>query len=312
MIDPETASARASRYKPAGAVDYIPPTASTLPATTTYPARRPPVRRATGGPLYGGYSEQQLTADPSLVARLGRAGAARWAGAHPATPALPPTTAPAPGPTGGVTTQPVTEQPPTSNGAPGPPVGGPFVPFPQPSGGPSDLTDPMMMFMSAIPAMRLNSTKNIGDAMAQAGFTGNRWGSSAMRTAGQIGAEEGLQENALLQSLLNQYANNQENRALQATQQGAQVGGLLDQLAGNRITLPASIGQYEQGRQDDIARMLFGDWQQNRLGWLGPFLQAAAGQGAGSPGSPGQIYTTTTPGKPGASDWLTLLGSLFG
>jgi hypothetical protein len=178
-------------------------------------------------------------------------------------------------------------------------------------GAQNEFTDPMQMFMSAIPAMRLNTEKQIADAMAQAGGTGNRWGTSAQRTAGQIGAESGMQENALLQSMLSNFANQQENRALQATGQGTALGALQDQMARDRIGTESGVGMWEQGRADNFSNTAFQDWSQNRLGWLGPFLQAAMSQGAGSPAQPGQIYSTTTPSQPGGADWLTLLAGLF-
>jgi hypothetical protein len=176
----------------------------------------------------------------------------------------------------------------------------------------NEFTDPMMMFLSAVPAMRLNTQKQISDAVSQAGMSGNRWGTSAQRAVGQIGAEAGMQENALLSSLLSDYANNQENRALQATGQGMQLGGLLDQLAKDRVQMPFGVGAYEQGRQDDFAKRAYEDFEQNKLGWLDRFLPAAASQGAGSPAQPGQIISV--PGeaaKPGGADWLTLLAGLF-
>lgn len=170
----------------------------------------------------------------------------------------------------------------------------------------------MMMFLSAVPGMRMNTQRAIGDAMATAGGTGNRWGTSAQRTAGEIGAESAMQENAMLQGMLANYANQQENRALQATGQGMGLGGMLDQMAQSRVQLPFQVGQYEQQRQDNLANTQFQDWSANRLGWLGPMLQAAMSQGAGSPAQPGQIYQTSTAGSPGASDYLTLLAQLFG
>ena len=275
--------------------------------------------------LYGGYTSAQLLADPSLVSRLGGHAAVRWA-ARPGTtpgggPIVPPGAAgPMPqGPTAGPPVGsiwppagpplPPPSGPPFMPGAPGMPpvVGGGF------GGQDNDFLDPIMQFLSAVPVMRHNTSRAIADAMAQAGGTGNRWGTSAQRTAGQIGAESAMSENALLTNLLADFANRSEDRALQATGQATNFGALMDQLARNRIEVPFGVGQYEQGRQDDIARLLFGDWSANRLGWLGPMLQFAGSQGAGSPGSPGQIIQV--PGeaaKPGAIDWARVLAEFFG
>lgn len=219
-------------------------------------------------------------------------------------------------------------------GAPGPPVYSAPSPPPAPGGGgqpppgwggqppgyppgaglpgatpsPNAFNDPFAMFLSAVPAMRVNTQRQLAQGMADAGFTGNRWGTSAMDRAGQIGAESAMRENALLQKTLSDYANQTENRALQATGMGVGLGGMLDELARNRVTMPFSVGQWEQGRADQFAKFPYEDFERSKLGWLPMMLQAAMSQGAGSPG---QIYQTTEPGKPGAIDWASLLGGLF-
>lgn len=288
---------------------------------------RLPQRPPLTGPrndLYGGYTSAQLLANPALVSRLGRPAAARWQARTPSAP--PGSTGPMPqGPldTEVITPSPTPSSPPSGPpfmpGADGRPIGAPPLPSPptgppggMPASGVNEFLDPMMMFLSAVPAMRMNTTRSISDAMAQAGGTGNRWGTSAQRTAGQIGAEAGMQENAMLQSLLADYANRSEDRALQATGQATGLGALLDQMAQSRVNVPFGVGQYEQGRQDDIQRLLFNDFQANRLGWLGPMLQAAMSQGAGSPGSPGQIINVpNNDSERGAVDWLTLLAGFL-
>jgi hypothetical protein len=320
MQDPELAATNRARWQkpivPTTAIDPGGVAQPVVPGAPVLPTARPPVVRAPlprGGDLYGGYTVAQLTANPALVARLAPHAAQRWAARAPAavaTPAVP--TPAAPG-------TPITEGPPVGTfapgpvpAAPGPGQGGPPAGWNYGQGGAAnEFTDPMQMFMSAIPGMRLNTQKQIADAMATAGGTGNRWGTSAQRTAGQIGAESAMQENAMLQSLLSNYANNQENRALQATGQGTALGALQDQMAQNRIGTEAGLGQYEQNRQDQFANTRFQDWSANRLGWLGPMLQFAGQQGAGSPPSAGQIYTTQTAGEPGGADGLTLLANLF-
>lgn len=217
---------------------------------------------------------------------------------------------PAPGgQTGGVT--PMPPAPASPNGGWGMPPG---APPPSPGGSgpgfqPGDFNDPFNMFLSAVPGMNLNMQKQIGDAMATAGFSGNRYSSSAENAAGQIGAQNALDQNALLQKTLYDYANQRENRGLQADQLGLQTGQALDEMQRNRLQVPWGMGQYEQGRQDQFSNTAFQDWSQNRLGWLPMLLNAANAQGAGSPG---QIYQTTQPGSPGLSPWISLLGGLFG
>lgn len=180
------------------------------------------------------------------------------------------------------------------------------------AGGPAgagDYNDPMNSFLAAVPMMNANMNRQIGDAMATAGFSGNRYGTSAMNTAGQIGAENALAQNALLQKTLFDYSQGQEDRALQATGLGLQTGNSLDQMQRDRLTTPYGMFAGEQARQDGFSRAAYDDFNANRLGWL-PFLsQNAMSQGNSSPGS---VYTTQSQGSPGASDWLQLLAGIFG
>lgn len=202
----------------------------------------------------------------------------------------------------------------TAGGPVGGPMAGPYAgpgsPLVQPgtSGGMTDFRDPMMTFLSAVPMMNLNTAKQIDSAMAGFGDGGNRWSSTALGKAGELGAQNAMQQNALLTGLLREYSEGQENRALQATGQGMQFGGLMDEMAQNRVRLPAEVGQWEQGRQDQFQKDRYKDFEANKLGWFPYALNFASGQGAGSPG---QIYTTQTPGDPGAAPWLELLAGLL-
>jgi hypothetical protein len=171
------------------------------------------------------------------------------------------------------------------------------------------MTDPWNLFAQAVPVMDLNRDKQIGSAMATAGFDGNRFGTWAGGKAAEIGAENSLAQDQLLGQLLSGFANLQEDRALQGTKLGLDSAALQEQMTRNRIMDPFNMGQYEQQRQDNFSRMAYDDFNQNRLGWLGPLLQAANSQGAGSPG---QIYTTQTPGQPGAAGYADLIREIFG
>lgn len=233
----------------------------------------------------------------------------------PAPPPTPPPPAGARPPgAGGAPFVPAPAAPPPSNGGWGMPAGSP-PPRPGASGPgfqPGDFNDPFNSFLAAVPMMNLNMNKQIGDAMATAGFSGNRYSSSAENAAGQIGAQNALAQNQLLQQTLYDFANKQQDRSLQADALGLQAGGMLDQMQQNRLTTPFQLGSYEQNRQDQFSNTAFQDWSQNRTGWLPMLMQAAMSQGAGSPG---QIYQTSTPPTPGAANWLQLLGglgSLFG
>lgn len=206
--------------------------------------------------------------------------------------------------------------PPAGGGSPpssgGPPTG--YQPWMsgQQGGGFGDaysFTDPFQQFLSAVPVMNLNRDKQISDSMAEAGFGGNRYGTYAAGKAAEIGGQTALQEDALLWNTLSDYGNKTQDRALQANQLGLNAAQLQDQMAQNRLLTPFQIAQYEQGRQDQFSNTAFQDWSQNRMGWLGPLLQAAMSQGAGSPG---QIYTTQTPSSPGAVDYMPLITGLLG
>jgi len=204
--------------------------------------------------------------------------------------------------------------------APGTPVGSPGMPpmpgVPPITGGSPvgggtgalDFRDPMQQFLAAVPIMNANATRQIGDAMAGAGFTGNRWGTSAQNVAGQIGAENAMKQNALMANLLGDFANKQEDRSLQATGMSMGLGQMLDQMAQDRVRLPLEVGQYEQGRQDKFAGDRYKMYENEKLGWLPFMADLAKSQGAGSPG---QVYSTTEPGKPGAADWLSILAQFL-
>lgn len=227
---------------------------------------------------------------------------------------------PTPAPSAPTTTPPPVGGPAVPPPAPGTPIGQPGMPpmpgVPDMTGGSPiggsqgglDFRDPMQQFLAAVPIMNANATRQIGDAMANAGFSGNRWGTSAQNVAGQIGAENAMKQNSLMANLLSDYANKQEDRSLQATGMSMGLGQMLDQMAQDRVRLPFEVGQYEQGRQDRFANQRYDDFEKNKLGWLPFMADLAKSQGAGSPG---QIYQTTQPGSPGAADWLQILAQFL-
>jgi hypothetical protein len=187
--------------------------------------------------------------------------------------------------------------------------GGPILGGPSGNPMPGAFNDPFNSLLAAIPMMDLNAKRQTSQAMSEAGFTGNRWSSGAMDTAGRIGAENALQQNKMLLDALYGTANQAEDRALQATGMATNLGGLMNNIDQSRITLPFQLGQYEQGRQDHFSNQAYEDFERNKLGWLPMLTQLAGGQHGGTPG---QIYQTQTPGKPGALDYATLLAGLFG
>lgn len=235
-----------------------------------------------------------------------------------------PTNQPPPG------TQPPVNPPP-SPFVPAPPPGTPVGSTPSPGGGygplggappgypsagspiyqgppGSDYRDPLLPLMSLFPLMNVNRDKQIAEGLAQAGGGGNRFGTYAANTAAQIGAETGMQQNAMIQKALLDFANGQQDRSLAAGGMGMQLGSLMDQMAQDRVRLPAELGQYEQGRQDRFSNLAYEDFERNKLGWLPLLLGSAQGQHGPTPGP---IYQTQTPGDPGLAPLLELFKGLF-
>jgi hypothetical protein len=212
------------------------------------------------------------------------------------------------GPLGGLQGQFGTSPAPGQGGF-GPPQGyaGPGSPV-VPGGG--DFRDPMASFLAAVPMMNMNAHKQIDDALSQFGGGGLRWGTDAAGKAAEIGSENALQQNSMLQSSLQDYARQQEDRALQASGMGLGLGGMLDQQAQDRVKLPFQVGAWEQQRQDDFANQYYQDFERNKLGWLPMLAGAAQGQHGGSQGTlmpmPGEAS------KPGLADWASIIAQFFG
>lgn len=208
--------------------------------------------------------------------------------------------------------------------------GGGVGPFPPAAPG-----DPMaggvnafQTYLSAVPMMEAARDKQIGEAMATAGFSGNRFGTASMQRAGEIGAGTALQQNNMLLNLLRDETQNTMNRGLQATgmglqneqfrnelalrasmgdrdailqasQLGMQLGNMQDQQMQERIKMLQGFGAWEQGRQDQFSNMGFQQFNQDRLGTIPMILGALSGS-SGSAQSPIQ---TQSGGGPGVIDY---------
>ncbi|HBY61923.1 MAG TPA: hypothetical protein DEH78_19050 [Solibacterales bacterium] len=174
--------------------------------------------------------------------------------------------------------------------------------------------DPYALYASQLPLIQQGMHDNLANAMAGAGFTGNRFGTSAQRLAAQEGVRASNQANALLMQTLYGQANADQDRALQATAQSMQLGGLLDQMNQNRFQALFPMAQWEQARQDQMARFYYDDWYRRMMDPLQLMNQFFGSQGSGSGGTP--IQTVTNPGRPGAADTLgailPILTGLFG
>lgn len=291
-----------------------PPAGTTPPApTTTPPARTPaPDWKQT---LWSQYQKEGKPGDWAAYWRSHRAG----------TPA--PTPAP---PTGGPIQPPAPMQPLAPNappqGQPAPPqqvfpaLGQSLEPYgpsgynygtPYQASLPGDFNDPYNAYLAAIPVMETIRDQEISQAMGQAGFTGNRYSTSAMNTAGRIGQDTSNQLNHMLNQTMYDQSQQDLNRALQASGMGMQLGAMQDELQRNRLNQLFGFGQYEQGRQDNFANMAYQDFLNSRMGYLPLLAQVLGGVGAPNPGTP--VQTVTNPGSPPKipPELLPFLTSLF-
>jgi hypothetical protein len=198
-------------------------------------------------------------------------------------------------------------QPPTPQPQLTPPLPAPWNPATPPSVS-SGMTDIYDVYKAAIPVMEKDRNDQISQAMAHAGFSGNRYSSSAMNSAGEIGAQTALRQNQLLTSLIHDQGNRDLDRALAATNTSIQLAGVQDEMERNRLNTLFDFGRYEQSRQDDLARLAYADWNQNKFGLLPLLIQFAGSQSGGQAPTP---YAVTQPGTTGAADWLTLFSQLF-
>jgi hypothetical protein len=170
------------------------------------------------------------------------------------------------------------------------------------------LPNPLDVFDSLVPFAEDQLNDQIFNAMAAAGFTGNRYGTSAQRSAAEIGGEAGLALDAQLSQLLYGTFINNQQMALQAALGGGQLGLGFASILNNQLNQLGNFGRFEQGRGDDIASMLYNSFQNNQYGLLPLLLGAAQGQNPqlyGFPSSGGQS------GLGQATDPATLLYQLF-
>jgi hypothetical protein len=280
-----------------------PPPATTPPApTTTAPV--PPQWKTD---LWNQYKSEGKPGDWQAYWRSHRGGAP-----------TPTPTGPAPGPT-----QPPAPMAPLN---PAVPPGQPATPeqmfpalaTPDPGYGmpyqqsmPGDFNDPYNAYLSAIPVMETIRDQEISQAMAKAGFGGNRYSTSAMNTAGRIGQDTSNQLNQMLNTTMYNQAQTDLDRALQASGMGMQLGSLQDEIQRNKLNQLFGFGQYEQGRQDNFANLAYSDWDKNKLGYLPYLIQAFSGTGNPTPGTP--VQTVTNPGTPPKipPELLTLIAGFF-
>lgn len=168
----------------------------------------------------------------------------------------------------------------------------------RPQVGPSSIYD---VYASAIPVMEQTRDRNIFESLANFGSTGNRFGTAAINNVAQIGANTALQQNQMLTDLLYRQGQSDADRTLQATGQGINLASTYDQMQRNRMDELMKWGGWEQGRADQFQQLPYGDWSQNKLGFLPMLLGALSGQ---MPQQQTPI-STSTGAVPGAVDYAT-------
>jgi hypothetical protein len=188
------------------------------------------------------------------------------------------------------------------------PPGGGGMPWQNVNGGGmyGDYNDPFNAYLSMIPVMQNQMMKDVGGAMAGAGFGGNRYGTAAMNQAGQIGAESAMKMNQMLNQTMFDQSNRDLDRAMQSTKMFGDWSLQEDQGARDWLRDLMGFGQYEQGRADKYGMLGYEDFERNKLGYLPYLLQAAGGVGAGSSPQPYQVMT-----DPGQSGWGDEASDLF-
>ncbi len=123
--------------------------------------------------------------------------------------------------------------------------------------GRGDFGDPYNVFLSTVPLMEQIRDQEIGEAMATAGFTGNRYSTDAMKMAGRIGGETTLGLQQALNQLLYGASERDLDRALQAAGMGGQLGMDIDALTQGRIGAQGQLGQMTQAQRDRYNKARF-------------------------------------------------------
>lgn len=171
--------------------------------------------------------------------------------------------------------------------------------------------NPLDVFASLTPFLEDLRDRQVWDSLAEAGYTGNRYSTSAQRTAAEIGGRTGLEMQAALSELLyNTFLANQ-GFSLQALGLAPQLALAQNSIDLSRLGALQGFGQFEQGRADDIAQILFNTFNQNQYGLLPLLLQGAFG-GSQTPSLLGIPGVSDPSGFDQAIDLATLLAQLFG
>ncbi len=166
--------------------------------------------------------------------------------------------------------------------------------------GRGDFGDPYNVFLSTVPLMNQVRDFQIGDSMAKAGFTGNRYSTHAMNQAGRIGGETTLALQQKLNELLYGQANQDLDRALQAAIAGGGMGMDIDALTRARTGAMGGLASADQSRANAAARANFAAMNQPEPDNFSRMMQIMRL----SAGTPGDVYAQNVSGaEPGAMDF---------
>lgn len=152
----------------------------------------------------------------------------------------------------------------------------------------TEIFDPMDSFRKLAPAA-------IGEAMGMAGFSGNRYGTGAMREAGRVSGE-------ILAQL-----------APEASRQRIQQMGIQANLLGSVLPASLATGSSNQRYLSDLrnqwAQTGYQDWKDSQLGYLPMLLPLL-----GSIGNPGYMpqQTQNFAGNPGTLGYMDMWAQMLG
>ena len=195
---------------------------------------------------------------------------------------------------------------------PGQPPGGPVQP-------PTGIYD---VYEQGRNRMLEDAQRGIEGAMASAGFSGNRYSSSAMNQAAEQFRRHSQPFEEQWTNMLYQQGQSDLNRQLQATAMGLEhslgLEGLklqnllgqgrlgldfarwMDDAMAGRIAGLGAAGQAETARGDEMQQIALNEYNLNKFGYL-PLINQFL---TGTMPQQQQPVTTTTGGSPGAGDYL--------
>lgn len=115
---------------------------------------------------------------------------------------------------------------------------------------PGNFNDPFNQFLASLPIQERETKRAIGESMAGAGFSGNRYGGDAMRAAGEIGAASGERQNAAFNAMMSDFANQQLDRQMRAAEGYINAAPQVEDAMMGRFGINMQLAQQEQQALD--------------------------------------------------------------